>query len=85
MLLAVDIGNTNVVGGLFDGPRLVQQWRVSTAPHRTTDELHVSGRGSSAARGLTLAPSGRLPGQRRPRLDRSYQELATQRHRAARC
>ncbi|HEX2516945.1 MAG TPA: type III pantothenate kinase, partial [Chloroflexota bacterium] len=41
MLLAVDVGNTNVVGGLFDGPRLTHQWRVSTSPQRTTDELHV--------------------------------------------
>lgn len=38
MLLAFDVGNTHTVVGLFDGPRLAQQWRVTTAS-RTADEL----------------------------------------------
>ena len=41
MLLALDVGNTNVVGGLFDGSRLVCRWRVSTDRDRTADELLV--------------------------------------------
>jgi type III pantothenate kinase len=41
VLLALDIGNTNVVGGLFDGSRLVTQWRVSTDRERMPDELRV--------------------------------------------
>jgi type III pantothenate kinase len=40
MLLALDIGNTNIVAGLFDGGELSQEWRVSTAP-RTADEFAV--------------------------------------------
>ncbi|HWB72298.1 MAG TPA: type III pantothenate kinase [Egibacteraceae bacterium] len=39
MLLAVDVGNTHTVVGVFDGPELVQHWRVSTNPGRTADEL----------------------------------------------
>ncbi len=39
MLLAVDAGNTQTVFGLYDGDRLVEQWRVATEPTRTGDEL----------------------------------------------
>ncbi len=38
MLLAIDIGNTNVVIGVFDGKRLVANWRVSTNAQITADE-----------------------------------------------
>lgn len=38
MLLTVDIGNTNIVGGLFSGDRLEQTFRLSTAKDRTVDE-----------------------------------------------
>ncbi len=39
MLLAVDVGNTQTVLGLFDGPELAEHWRVATEDHRTGDEL----------------------------------------------
>jgi type III pantothenate kinase len=39
VLLAVDCGNTQTVFGLYDGERLVEQWRVATEPNRTGDEL----------------------------------------------
>ena len=38
MLLAIDIGNTNVTFGVFDGEKIKATWRVSTAIHRTPDE-----------------------------------------------
>jgi type III pantothenate kinase len=38
MLLAVDIGNTNIVFGLFDGARLLTHFRVETRKARTEDE-----------------------------------------------
>jgi len=41
MLLAIDVGNTNTVLGLFDGERLVHDFRIETAKGRTTDEFHV--------------------------------------------
>ena len=41
MLLAVDVGNTQTALGLYDGPRLVDHWRVSTERTRTGDELGV--------------------------------------------
>ncbi len=39
MLLAVDVGNTQTVFGLFDGPDLREHWRVATDARRTGDEL----------------------------------------------
>lgn len=41
MLLAIDVGNTNIVYGLFEGPRLVHQFRVETSRGRTADEYAV--------------------------------------------
>ena len=38
MLLAVDIGNTNVTLGLFEGDALAASWRLSTDPRRLADE-----------------------------------------------
>lgn len=39
MLVAVDVGNTHVVVGLFDGERLVRERRLEAGPGRTLDEL----------------------------------------------
>src|SRR5918911_1283434 len=41
MLLAIDVGNTQTVFGLFDGGRLSEQFRVGTDPAHTADELAV--------------------------------------------
>jgi type III pantothenate kinase len=39
MLLAIDVGNTNIVLGVFDNDTLVQSWRLQTLRERTSDEL----------------------------------------------
>jgi type III pantothenate kinase len=39
MLLAIDVGNTNIVLGVFDEAALVQSWRLQTVRERTADEL----------------------------------------------
>ncbi|RYG80173.1 type III pantothenate kinase [bacterium] len=41
MLLVIDVGNTNIVYGLFDGPNLVHQFRVESGRGRTADEYAV--------------------------------------------
>lgn len=41
MLLAVDIGNTNIVFGLFEDEQLMTHWRILTESNRTTDEYWV--------------------------------------------
>jgi type III pantothenate kinase len=38
MLLAIDIGNTHTVIGVFSSDRLLAEWRLSSAPRRTFDE-----------------------------------------------
>ena len=38
MLLAIDIGNTNMVLGVYEGKKLVTHWRLLTQPERTADE-----------------------------------------------
>jgi len=39
MLLAVDVGNTETVLGVFSDRDLTRQWRISTVADRTADEL----------------------------------------------
>ena len=39
MLLAVDVGNTQTVFGLYDGLELGERWRIATEAQRTGDEL----------------------------------------------
>ena len=41
MLLAIDVGNTNVTIGVFDGDRLVRNWRLAALRERTADELGI--------------------------------------------
>jgi len=41
MLLAIDIGNTNIVLGVFRKDALIQSWRLSTNRQRTADELGI--------------------------------------------
>lgn len=41
VLLAIDVGNTNTVLGLFDGDRSVGTWRIRTIEDATADELLV--------------------------------------------
>ena len=39
MLLAIDVGNTNIVLGVFEGRELIRSWRLQTLRDRTADEL----------------------------------------------
>jgi len=39
MLLAIDVGNTNIVFGVFDNATLVRSWRLLTLRERTADEV----------------------------------------------
>jgi type III pantothenate kinase len=41
MLLAIDVGNTNIVLGVFDGTRLTHSWRLQTLRERTADEIGI--------------------------------------------
>ena len=41
MLLAIDVGNSNIVLGVFEGDRLTESWRLQTLRERTADELGI--------------------------------------------
>jgi type III pantothenate kinase len=77
VLLAVDVGNTQTVFGLFDKERLVEHWRVATEDERTADEL-----AALVARLLELRELGFddvsavCLSSTVPRLLRAYEELA---------
>lgn len=45
MLLAIDIGNTNTVLGVFEGEKLRHSWRIKTEARETADELALTFRG----------------------------------------
>lgn len=43
-LLVVDLGNTNIVLGIYRGSELVSSWRLATARERTADEYGILAR-----------------------------------------
>ena len=72
MLLAIDVGNTSTVFGLFDGVALTEHWRVATERHKSGDELGALYRNFvELARVDGIALSSTVP-----QLVRSYQEFA---------
>jgi type III pantothenate kinase len=52
MLLAIDVGNSNIVVGVFDGERLVADFRLRTDSHATGDELGLTITGLLRSRGV---------------------------------
>src|SRR5438093_9470508 len=63
MLLAIDIGRTNIVWAVLDGAKLLADWRVGTDQSKTTDEyaillldlLRVKGISPDRVAGLVLS------------------------------
>jgi len=41
VLLAIDVGNTNIVIGLYDSDKLIISWRIKTDTRSTADELSM--------------------------------------------
>jgi type III pantothenate kinase len=72
VLLAVDVGNTSTVFGLFEGVELAEHWRIATERHRSGDEL--------GALYKSFLDLGRVDGiclsSTVPQLSRSYEEFA---------
>jgi type III pantothenate kinase len=54
MLLALDVGNSNITIGVFDGPKLERHWRLRTVHEQTSDEWGVLLRNLFALGGLGL-------------------------------
>jgi type III pantothenate kinase len=55
MLLALDVGNTNVTIGVFENARLIAHWRLSTVHEQTADEWGILLRNLFALWSLDLA------------------------------
>ena len=54
MILAYDIGNTNIVVGLLDGERIAGRWRFTTRRERTADEMRLEARSALAEVGVNV-------------------------------
>ena len=55
MLLAIDVGNTNITLGLYAGEELIQHWRLATAHERMPDEYGLQIMGLLAHTGINPA------------------------------
>ena len=55
MLLALDIGNTNITGGVFEGERLISSWRIATDAQRQVDEYALQLRDLLPMKGVDVA------------------------------
>jgi type III pantothenate kinase len=76
-LMAVDVGNTQTVLGLFEGEELRGQWRLTTEAHRTADELAVVFAGLLGLEDLRFDEvSAMIVSSVVPGLARSYRDLA---------
>jgi len=72
LLLAVDVGNTETVFGLYEGAELGDRWRIATEAQRTGDEL-----GALLADFLDLRSiDGICLSSSVPRLVREYEHVA---------
>lgn len=77
MLLAVDIGNSNTVVGVFRGPDLVHHWRLSTEADRTPDELALLFSGLLGFAGLDFSHNvhGVVMGSVVPPVTETFREM----------
>jgi type III pantothenate kinase len=77
MLLALDVGNTEITIGVFDGDKLVQHWRAATVAERTADEHALLLGGFLAQEGMDLGTtvSGVTISSVVPRLTQALREM----------
>ena len=77
MLLAIDVGNTNVTIGVFDGDRLVHSWRLAALRERTADEMGIFVKGLFEQSDVKLSTvSGIALASVVPPLTRPMEEMA---------
>lgn len=78
MLLAIDVGNTQTVAGVFHGEDLLHQWRLSTVRTATLDELAAAHDSMLHLRGGSLsAVADMVVSSVVPTLTAGYRDLAT--------
>lgn len=78
MILAIDVGNTQTVLGLFDGDALGGHWRIATDAALTADELRIKIAGLLATEGLAWPDVSRvIVSSVVPKLTDAYEEVAS--------
>ena len=80
MLLAIDVGNTNTVLGLFDNDKIVHSWRIKTDVRQTADEIELTFKGllADAPEVTGIALCSTVPAvlrEMRTMLDRYYGDV----------
>lgn len=80
MLLAIDVGNTNTVLGLFDKEKIVHSWRIKTDARQTADEIELTFKGllANAPEVTGIALCSTVPAvlrEMRTMLDRYYSDV----------
>ena len=79
MLLVVDIGNTNIVFGVYDGSVLKAHWRLATDPKTTADEYGILFIHLLASAGILPAQtSGAIMSSVVPTLSATFEALIEQ-------
>ncbi|TDI08893.1 MAG: type III pantothenate kinase, partial [Acidobacteria bacterium] len=79
MLLAIDIGNTQLVLGIFKGDQLVHSWRVVTRRNQTFDEYAVLFRNLFELEGISSEDiEGMVISSVVPPLNKTFESLAKQ-------
>ena len=77
MLLAIDVGNTQTLAGVYHGRELLHEWRLSTIPGATGDELAAHHDQILRLRGGTLqALDDMVVGSVVPPLSSAYRDLS---------
>lgn len=77
MILAIDVGNTHTVAGVYEGEELAYHWRFVTEPERTADEYGVLLQSLFAARDVRLsAVAGIIVSSVVPSMVRTVEDLA---------
>lgn len=80
MLLAIDIGNTNVVIGIFGGPELLASWRMEADRDKTPDEWWALLHTLAAADAIDLRETGSaIISSVVPRLTAAFEEVIRRR------
>lgn len=77
MLLAIDVGNTHLVAGLWNGTQWLAVWRRATQAADTEDELGVWLNGAFGLSGLPFAADGVVYASVVPQLNHSIERLAS--------
>ena len=77
LMLAIDIGNSHTVAGLYADGSLEDHWRLATEPHTTADQLAAAFSSLLSLRGFSLDEIGEMiVSSVVPSLVSAYEQLA---------